>query len=66
MKEKIEVLADLYELKMNLLQPFNQGNRLIEQNTTYVVIETLIAVLMDKYKIKYEEVVSVLQERKIK
>lgn len=60
--EKEEYIADLYELKMNLYKPLLDSS-LIQPNITYSVIETLIAVFMDKYKIDYKKVQRILSER---
>lgn len=61
--EKEQFIADLYELKSSLVRPFDYRTNYIEPNITYVVIETLIATFMDKYKVKYRDVEEELQRR---
>lgn len=60
-----EYIADLYELKKSLMRPLSFESRgWVEPNITYTVIETLIAVFMDKYKVDYRRVEQVFRERR--
>ena len=60
-----EYIADLYELKRSLMRPLSFESRAwAEPNITYAVIETLIAVFMDKYKVDNRLLTQVLRERK--
>lgn len=61
-----EFIADLYQLKKRMIPSMNHDRNFIEPNTTYVLLETLIAVFYDKYNVKYEDVIKVLTEREIK
>lgn len=63
--KKEEFIADLVQLKMSLARPLASNHMYAEPNLTYAVIETLIATFMDKYKVKYEDVIKVLQERSL-
>jgi hypothetical protein len=60
-----EFIADLHQLKMRLLRPIVDGRpeTYVEPNISYVVIETLIATFMDKYKIHSRDVEAVLLDR---
>lgn len=61
-----EYIADLYELKMSLARPLRyESHAFVEPNITYTVIETLIAVFMDKYKVNDRRVSEILRERQI-
>lgn len=63
--KKEEFIADLIQLKMSLARPLASNHMYVEPNLTYAVIETLIATFMDKYQVKYEDVIKVLQERSL-
>lgn len=63
--KKEEFIADLVQLKMSLARPLVNNHMYVEPNITYTVIETLIATFIDKYKVKYEDVIKVLQERSL-
>lgn len=63
--KKEEFIADLIQLKMSLARPLMTNQMYAEPNFTYAVIETLVATFMDKYKVKYEDVMKVFQERSI-
>jgi len=62
MKEtQIKVIADLIKIKSNLLHPLEIEPRIVSNNATYHVLETIIAVLMDKYEINYREIMEYLK-----
>lgn len=61
--EKEEFIADLYEVKKGLMLPFPLEYQEVRSNVAYSIIETLIAVFMDKYNVKYEDVRDILIER---
>jgi hypothetical protein len=50
---------------MTMVRPFSQDYRYVEPNITYSVLETLIATFMDKYELKYDDIVKVLNERRL-
>lgn len=60
-----EFIADLHELKQNILTP-TLDSRYIQPNVTYAVLETLIAAFMDKYSVKYKDLQEVFRERSFK
>ena len=63
-----EFIADLFELKGNILVQTKQPGftrHVVENTTTYSLMQTLIALFCDKYKVDYENVISILQQRKI-
>lgn len=60
-----EFIVDLYDLKSHLLSGLDNRTYFIEPNYTYAVLETLIALFCDKYKIKRDEIEQCMRDRKI-
>lgn len=66
-KTIIEIIADMYELKATLISSHIGIDtfQTIQPNTTYSVVEMLIATFADKYKIDIEDVFNFLREREM-
>lgn len=63
-----EFIADLFELKGNILaqtRQFDFTSPIVENNTTYSLMQTLIALFCDKYDVNYEQVLDILTKRKL-
>lgn len=55
-----KIIADLIKMKSYLIPQWTNNPDVINPNITYCVFETIIAVLMDKYEIKYRDVREIL------
>lgn len=67
--QKVEVILDIMEMKarvMNEQTLLSPSTRVALQNTTYSVLEVIIAHLLDKYKVDYSEIRSLWHDRQIK
>ena len=53
---KAKVVTDLMRIKSKLLPNFIENRNLVNSNITYCVLETIIAVLMDEYKLDQKDI----------
>ncbi len=62
---QIRVIIDLMKVRNKWLSPLEYSDISIHNNTTYSVIETLIAVLMDKYEINSSDIREIMIKENI-
>lgn len=53
-----QFISDLNVLRKSLMRPFGNSREYLEPNITHTVLETLIAVFMNKYNITYDDLVA--------
>lgn len=63
---RAELIADLFILKSHLISNYSLDQNIVNPNITYCVFETIIAHLMDKYKVSDRDVRRILILKNIK